>query len=88
MKATITERGQVSIPAQLRREMHLEAGQTVVWEKVSATECRLLVLLPEPNIPDPIAALNFARQHGLDEGSSDDYLGDLRAGESEGEVAP
>ena len=87
MKATITERGQVSIPAQLRREMHLEAGQTVVWEKVSATECRLLILSSEPNSPDPIAALNFARHHGLEEGSSDDYLRNLRAGESDQEVA-
>ena len=86
MKATITERGQVSIPAQLRREMHLEAGQTVVWEKVSATECRLLILSPEPNTPDPIAALSFARQHGLDEGSSDDYLRSLRADENEEET--
>ena len=88
MKATITERGQVSIPAQLRREMQLEAGQTVVWEKVSATECRLLILSPETSLPDPIAALNFARQHGLDEGSSDDYLRNLRADEGEQEAAP
>ena len=88
MKATITDRGQVSIPAQLRREMRLEAGQTVVWEKVSGTECRLLVLPPEPALPDPIAALSFARQHGLKEGSSDDYLRNLRADESEEEAAP
>ena len=87
MKATITERGQVSIPAQLRREMQLEAGQTVVWEKVSATECRLLVLPPKPTLPDPIAALGFARQHGLEEGSSDDYLLSLRADENEEEAA-
>lgn len=77
----------MSIPAQLRREMRLEAGQTVVWERVSATECRLLILPSEPNRPDPIAALNFARQHGLEEGSSDDYLRNLRADESEEEVA-
>lgn len=82
------ECGQVLIPAQLRREMRLEAGQTVVWEKVSATECRLLVLPPEPNLPDPIAALNFARQHGLEEGSSDDYLRTLRADENETEINP
>ena len=78
----------MSIPAQLRREMRLEAGQTVVWEKVSATECRLLILPQEPNLPDPFAALSFARQHGLDEGSSDDYLRDLRADESEEEAVP
>ena len=68
--------------------MQLEAGQTVVWEKVSATECRLLVLPPESALPDPIAALDFARQHGLEEGSSDDYLRSLRSDEREEEVAP
>ena len=67
--------------------MHLEAGQTVLWEKVSATECRLRILLSEPTSPDPIAALSFARQHGLDEGSSDDYLRTLRADESGEEAA-
>lgn len=67
--------------------MHLEAGQTVVWEKVSDVECRLLILPVEANLPDPIVALNFARQHGLDEGSSDDYLRNLRDDESEEEVA-
>ena len=88
MKATVTERGQVSIPAQLRREMQLDAGQTVLWEKVSATECWLLILSPELNLPSQIAALSFACQHGLEESSSDDYLRDLRAGEGEEEVAP
>lgn len=78
----------MSIPAQLRREMQLEAGQIVVWEKVSATECRLLILSPEPIVPDPIAALNFARQHGLAEGCSDECLCNLRADESEEEAAP
>ncbi len=68
--------------------MHLEAGQTVLWEKVSATECRVLILPPEPNQPDPIAALSFARQHGLEEGSSDAYLRNLRADESDEEIAP
>ena len=68
--------------------MRLEAGQTVVWEKISATECRLLVLSPEPTLPDPIAALSFARQHGLEEGSSDEYLRNLRAGETDEGVAP
>ena len=33
MKATITERGQISIPAQIRREMHLQPGQVVIWRE-------------------------------------------------------
>ena len=87
MKATITERGQVSIPAQLRREMHLEPGQTVLWERISATECRLVALPLNTTTPDPLAALSFAHQHGLEEGSADAYLRELRAGENDMEEA-
>ena len=87
MKATITERGQVSIPAQIRREMHLETGQTVLWERISATECRLVALPRETIDPDPLAALGFARQHRLEEGSTDAYLRELRAGENHAEEA-
>jgi hypothetical protein len=63
--------------------MHLEPGQTVVWEKVSATECRLIVLLPEQVKPDPLAALRFARENGLEEGSSDAWMAELREGEED-----
>jgi AbrB family looped-hinge helix DNA binding protein len=83
VRTTITERGQVSIPARLRRDMHLVPGQTVVWEKVSETECRLIVE-PRPVIrPDPFDALNFAKEHGLRQGRSDEVLADLREGEEE-----
>jgi AbrB family looped-hinge helix DNA binding protein len=83
VKTTITERGQVSIPAELRRIMHLTPGQTVLWEKVSATECRLIVE-PRPVIkPDPFGALNFAQEHGLPQRSSDEVLAQLREGEVE-----
>jgi hypothetical protein len=65
--------------------MHLEPGQTVIWERVSATECRLVALPLETIAPDPLAALGFARQHGLEEGSADAYLRELRAGENDTE---
>jgi AbrB family looped-hinge helix DNA binding protein len=83
VKATVTERGQISIPARLRREMHLEPGQTLLWEKVSATECRLIVTQAEEIVPNPIGALDFARRHGLEAGSSDVYLQMLREGDSD-----
>ena len=83
MKTTITERGQVSIPAELRRDMHLSPGQTILWEKVSATECRILI---QPRVvikPDPMGALNFANEHGLAQRRSDEVLAELREGEEE-----
>ena len=83
MKTTITERGQVSIPAELRRDMHLTPGQTILWEKVSATECRILI---QPRVvikSDPMGALNLAKEHGLPQRPSDEVLRELREGEEE-----
>jgi len=74
----ITERGQVSIPAELRREMHLAPGQTVIWEKVSATECRIIVQATPKVIPDPVGALNFAKEHGLETMPTDEWMRLLR----------
>ena len=81
MKTTISGRGQVTIPAQLRREMCLQPGQTVLWKRVSTTECRLVVLPTGQIGPDPLAALGFALQYGLEEGRSDALLQEFRAGE-------
>ena len=83
MKATIAERGQVSIPAQIRREMRLEPGQVVIFERISATECRLIVE-PRPVIkPDPLAAIGFAKRHGLSAKTTKEWMGLLRDGEAD-----
>ena len=83
MKTTITERGQVSIPAELRREMHLAAGQIVTWERISPTECRIIIAAPPKVKPDPVDALNFAREHGLETMRTDEWMKILREGEEE-----
>lgn len=45
--------------------MKITAGQELVWEKISETECRLTVQ-PLPFVkPDPLAAIGFARQHNV-----------------------
>jgi bifunctional DNA-binding transcriptional regulator/antitoxin component of YhaV-PrlF toxin-antitoxin module len=43
---TLTERGQVSMPASLRKLLHLKVGQPLMWEKVSDTECRVRIVRP------------------------------------------
>jgi hypothetical protein len=53
----------------------------VVWEKVSATECRLIVEPKAVVKPDPLAALNFAKKHGLPQRRSAEALMELREGE-------
>ncbi|MDB6172134.1 MAG: AbrB family transcriptional regulator [Chthoniobacteraceae bacterium] len=80
---TITERGQISIPAELRREMHLTPGKTVMWEKVSATECRLLVQEAPKVKPDPMAAIGFAQRHGLAQRTTAQWMKMLREGEED-----
>jgi bifunctional DNA-binding transcriptional regulator/antitoxin component of YhaV-PrlF toxin-antitoxin module len=41
---TSTERGQVSVPASLRREMGLEPRQELIWRKLSEDELRIEVV--------------------------------------------
>lgn len=41
---TLTERGQVSVPASIRREMKLEPGQELIWRRLSEDEVRVQVL--------------------------------------------
>lgn len=54
---TLTERGQISMPASLRRKMHLKAGQKLRWEPISETEVRVVV--EGDAVVDPLKALGF-----------------------------
>jgi AbrB family looped-hinge helix DNA binding protein len=83
VKTTITERGQVSIPAELRRDMNLTPGQTVLWEKVSATECRLVIEPRKVIKSDPVAAIGFAKRHGLPTRTTAEWMKILREGEED-----
>ena len=58
---TLTERGQVSVPARLRKSMGLKPGQRLVWDQISQRECRVIV--PRKSKPAGAkAALGFARR--------------------------
>ncbi len=63
--------------------MHLTPGQIVIWEKVSATECRVMVAPRQKIEPDPVGALNFAKEHGLETMRTDEWMKILREGEEE-----
>jgi AbrB family looped-hinge helix DNA binding protein len=58
---TVTERGQVSIPAEIREQLHIQPGQRLVWEKVSDSECRVRL---RPGLPAPgaVAMLGYAKR--------------------------
>lgn len=83
MQTAITESGEVSIPAQLRRDMHLTPGRIVVWEKFSAGEIRLLVRPMEQPKADPVAAIGFAKRQGLPACTTADWMAILRGGEDD-----
>ena len=75
----ITERGQTSIPAELRRALGLQPGMRLSWEAVSDTEIRLHVLRT-PVAADPVAMLGFARRFRASRRTAD-WMKELREGD-------
>lgn len=41
---TLTERGQVSMPAALRKKLGIRPGQSLMWKMISDTECRVVIV--------------------------------------------
>jgi AbrB family looped-hinge helix DNA binding protein len=78
--SVITERGQVSIPAQLRKELALAKGQRLLWEKTGEHEIRVTVL-PEPEPQGAIAMLGFAKRFRSTR-QTQDWMAELREGET------
>ena len=79
--STVTERGQVSIPAALRAAMRMQTGQELRWEQVSDRECR--VTLDLPATPDPLAALGMGPHLRGDKArSTAAWMGEIREGEA------
>ncbi len=79
-EATLTERGQVSIPASIRKALKLHAGQRLKFARVSDHEFRVLADIEAP--PGPMAMLGHARKlkHGPAR-STRDWMNALREGE-------
>jgi AbrB family looped-hinge helix DNA binding protein len=77
----VTERGQVSIPAIIRKELGLKAGQALVWEKISDREC--LVKIPRKKKPlGAMAMIGFAARFRGEKGrSTAEVMAELREGE-------
>lgn len=77
--SVVTERGQVSIPAQLRKELSLEKGQQLLWEKTGEHEIRVTVL-PERKPRGAVAMLGFAKRFRQTR-RTEDWMAELREGE-------
>lgn len=59
-ESTLTERGQVSVPAELRKSMRLHTGQRFKWQCISHREMRVVVEEEKP--PGPLNVLGYARK--------------------------
>jgi AbrB family looped-hinge helix DNA binding protein len=83
MTTTLTERGQVSVPAVLRRKLKLHAGQELIWTEVSSRECRIVIRPLSPRKPDPVAALGYGPRtlHRAPRKTAE-WMKDLRRGEA------
>jgi hypothetical protein len=77
---TLTERGQASLPASLRKELGLKPGHRLRWQKLSACEVRLIVEVGK-EIAGPKAMLGFAKTFRSPRRTAE-WMKDLRAGEA------
>jgi len=79
-EATLTERGQISVPVALRKSMNLRPGQRLRFVPLSDHEFRVLTQNVAP--PGPMAMLGYARK--LRAGPArrtGEWLRELREGE-------
>lgn len=75
----VTDRGQTSIPVDIRRALGLEPGVRLDWEAVSHDEIRLRVVRG-PVTADPAAMLGFARRFRAPRRTAD-WMSALREGD-------
>jgi len=81
-ESTLTERGQISVPAALRKAMNLRPGQRLRFEPVSDHEFRVIAENEAP--PGPMAMLGYARK--LRSGPARrtrDWMRELREGDKD-----
>ena len=81
LTTVVTERGQVSIPASVRRAMGLVPGQRLVWQCLSSGELRAVVIGPVP-AGDPSSVLGFlTRLQPPEHRTTDEIMAEIREGE-------
>lgn len=76
----MTERGQVSVPAQIRKQLRLSPGQNLVWEQVSDQECRVMIA-SKPNITGAVGMLGYASRFRTPRQTSE-WMAELREGDA------
>ena len=76
----VTERGQTSIPAEIRAQMALKPGMSIVWELGSDKLSCVVTVIETPRRKDARALLGFARRFRKTRPTSE-WMAELREGE-------
>ncbi len=77
----VTERGQTSIPAKIRKQLNLLPGQKLRWQRVADNECRVFHDV-SADAPGPVAMLGYARRFNpQDIRGTAEWMSELRQGE-------
>lgn len=79
--SVVTERGQTSIPAQLRRALKLTRGRKLLWERLSDHELRVRTV-DDAAPPGALAVLGFARRFRKQARTTQGWMAELRGGEA------
>ncbi len=80
-EARLTERGQISVPAELRKAMNLKPGQRLKFVPVSNHEFRVFTENDAP--PGPLAMLGYARKlRGTPARRTSEWMKELRENEA------
>jgi bifunctional DNA-binding transcriptional regulator/antitoxin component of YhaV-PrlF toxin-antitoxin module len=77
---TLTERGQISVPAFIRKSMNFQPGTSILWEAASPNSI-LLTVLSERKPLGAKAMLGFGRHLGGKHKTTQAWLKELREGE-------
>jgi len=78
--SSLTERGQISVPARIRKSMNLRPGQILHWEQISDREMRVVV--QEEFSPGPLSVLGYAnRFRDRPIRTTAEWMNELREGE-------
>jgi len=82
-QSTITERGQVSIPARLRKKLQLKPGQVLAWAVLGPLQLSVTVVDAEDS-PGPLAALGYLKQRfGGPQLRTNEVMNELRDGDED-----
>jgi len=77
---TVTERGQISVPANLRKLFRLKTGTPLLWEATS-NNTMVLTIVENKKPAGAKAMLGFAKRIGSPSKTTAQWMKELREGE-------